>query len=270
MPLKRKVYKPRKTTKKYVKKSGVSSRALTTAIKKTLYKQAETKHSQSDISDYQQIQHNSFINLFPNNILATSPGSNDPTTGNTQNRIGDKITLLKASFRMMIELNERYSDCSYRIMLVKSARGDTPNINTLFKGQSGNKMLDEFNYEKFTLIYQKWGKIKAPPLSMGREAGQDVSTTQPSTGIYYTNTSNNIASRATRIIRFDVPGYKFAKDGIIQYEGPSNGTVQKMYDYNLLIFAYTNYNTLAPTTLTAGYNVLAVNDAFVRLSYKDF
>jgi len=266
--------KKRQTAKKYnttPKKANVSAAKIQAAVRRVIYKHAETKMSQSDISDYQQVQHNSFINIFPNNILNTTPGVNDPTQGNTQNRIGDKISLLKCKIRMMLELNERYSDVTYRIIITKSARGDTPTINTLFKGLSGNKMLDEINYERYTVIFQKWGKIKAPPLSVGRSAAQDTTTTEPSTGIYYNNSVSgaNFLSRATRIIKIDIDGKKFAKDGIIQYEGPANGNLQKFFDYNVFVYAYSNYNTLAPTGITSGYNVLAVNDAYVQLAYKD-
>ena len=264
---KRKYNKKRRgVAKRYgttVAKANISASTLQAAIRRTLYKEAETKNSQSDVSDYQQIQHNSFINIFPNNILATTCGPNDPTSGNTQNRIGDKITLLKCSIRMMIELNERYSDVTYRIIVTKSARGDTPTINTLFKGFSGNKMLDEINYEKYSVIYQKWGKLKAPNLSMGSGTAQDAT----SSGVYYV--ADQRQSRATRILKIDIPGSKFAKGGIIQYEGPTNGTLQKFFDYNVFVYAYSNYNTLAPTSVSSGYNVLAVNDAFVRLYYKD-
>ena len=274
MPPKRKYNNTkRKTVKKYGgrKVAIPAASVLQAAIRRTLYKEAETKNSQSDISDYQEIQHNSFINIFPNNLLNTTPGVNDPTSGNTQNRIGDQITLQSCKIRMMIELNERYSDVTYRIIVTKSSRGDTPTINTLFRGLSGNKMLDEINYEKYSVIYQKWGKIKAPNLSMGRQAAQDASLTQPSTGIYYNSGTieGNFLSRATKIIKINIPGSKFAKGGIIQYEGPTNGNLQKFYDYNVFVYAYSNYNTLAPSGVTAGYNVLAVNDAFVRLSYKD-
>jgi len=261
----------RKIAKKYkapVKEVDASAKTIQKAFRNYLFKHAETKMSQSDISDYQQIQHNSFINIFHNNLLNTSPGVNDPTSGNTQNRIGDKITLLKCKIRMMLELNERYSDVTYRIIITKSARGDTPTINTLFKGLSGNKMLDEVNYERYTVIYQKWGKIKAPNNSVGRAPVQDATTTEPSTGIYYA-AYNNVLSRATKIVKINIDGKKFAKDGIIQYEGPANTTLQKFFDYNVFVYAYSNYNTLAPTTLTSGYNVLAVNDAYVQLLYKD-
>lgn len=260
--------KKRQLAKKYntsPKKANVSASKIQAAVKRVLYKHAETKMSQSDISDYQQIEHNSFKNIFPNNILNTTPGVNDPTTGNTANRIGDKISLLKCKIRMMLELNERYSDVTYRIIITKSARGDTPTINTLFKGLSGNKMLDEINYERYTVIYQKWGKIKSAPVSAGDSATQAGT----STGIYAASSSLNYLSRATRIIKIDIDGKRFAKDGIIQYEGPANGNLQKFFDYNVFVYAYSNYNTLAPTSLTAGYNVLAVNDAYVQLAYKD-
>jgi len=262
----------RKIAKKYkapVKEVDASAKTIQNAFRKYLFKHAETKMSQSDITDYQQIQHNSFINIFPNNLLNTTPGVNDPTQGNTQNRIGDKITLLKCKLRMMIELNERYSDVTYRIIITKSARGDTPTISTLFKGLSGNKMLDEVNYERYTVIYQKWGKIKAPPQSVGRGAIADNTTTEPSTGSYYSDGNRNYLSRATKILKINIDGKKFAKDGIIQYEGPANTTLQKFFDYNVFVYAYSNYNTLAPTSITSGYNVLAVNDAYVQLLYKD-
>jgi len=269
MPPKRTYKKAKRSVaKKYgttVKKANVAASTIQAAVKRVLFKHAETKESQSDISDYQQIQHNSFINIFPNNILNTTPGVNDPTSGNTQNRIGDKISLQKCTIKMMLELNERYSDATFRIIITKSPRGDTPTINTLFKGHSGNKMLDEINYERYSVIYQKWGKIKAAPLSVGYSATQDGT----SSGIYYSAENRIFASRATRTVIIKLDGTKFAKDGVIQYEGPANNTLQKFYDYNVFVYAYANYNTLAPTSISAGYNVMAVNDAFVRLTYKD-
>jgi hypothetical protein len=42
------------------------------------------------------------------------------------NRIGDKTNLRGISLKMMIELNERFSDVTYRLILVCSSKGDTP------------------------------------------------------------------------------------------------------------------------------------------------
>ena len=40
---------------------------------------------------------------------------------------------------MTIELNERYSDETFRFLFVKSAKGDILTVDTLFNGQSGNE-----------------------------------------------------------------------------------------------------------------------------------
>lgn len=245
--------------------ANVNASVLQAAVRRTLFKNAESKTSQFNGTDAQQVSHNSFINIAPNNVLATSQGLGDPENSLVQNRIGDKITLLKAQFRMMIEINPRFSDVSYRILLVKSSRGDTPTSSTLFNGLSGNKMLDTINYERFSVIYQKWGKIKAGPESSGRAYILDDSVLNPYTGITEAGNDKFHQSAATKIIKFDVPGSKFAKDGIIQYGG-DNLAVQKFFDYNLLIYAYSNY----ATSSAEGYYCLTVNDYFHRLVYKDF
>lgn len=267
MPPKRKYNNTRrKVAKKYgvkPKRANTAASTIQAAVRRALYKNAETKHAQTSGSDYRQIEHNSFINL-DNAILYTEQGVTDPSANSFYTRIGDEISLIKVDFAMMLECNERYSDVSYRIMLVKSARGDTPTLATLYNGLSGNKMLDTLNYERYSVIFQKWGKIKAPNMSVG-DAPSQAGT---STGIYVGATAAaNYLSRATKIVKFSVPGTKFAKNGKIIYDG--QGTAAKFFDYNLLIFAYANYNTLAPSGLTAGYNVLAVNDYYHRLSYKD-
>ena len=70
-------------------------------------------------------------------------------------------------------------------------------------------------------------------------------------------------SRATKVFSITLPGSKFGKNGVIQYENASQQT--KFFDYHLLFFAYSNYSTSA----TLGFYVARVNDAFVRLKYKD-
>ena len=77
-------------------------------------------------------------------FLKTTTGVLDPMVGDG-NRVGDEITLKGISLKLMVELNERYSDVTLRMILVRSAKGDTPTRATLFKGQSGNKMLDTYN-----------------------------------------------------------------------------------------------------------------------------
>jgi len=269
MPPKRPYNKSRrKLSKKYgltVKKANISASVIQSALKRVLFKNAETKQAQISSSDYQQIKHNLFINI-DNEILKTEQGVTDPTTNSNYCRIGDEITLLKAKFCMMLEINERMSDVTYRILLVKSSRGDTPTNTTLWNGLSANKMLDTINYERFSVIYQKWGKIKAAP---NATSGTPADAATIPLGQFYSTASPECQykGRATKIIKFSVDGKKFAKEGKIVYD--SGGTQQKFFDYNLLIFAYANYGTHADTTLVPTYNILAVNDYYHLLKYKD-
>lgn len=267
MPPKRKY---NNTRRKVAKKYGVrpaqankSASVIQAAVRRVLNKNIETKQSQSSLStDYTQIGHNSFANI-DNAVLYTAQGIGAPLANSSACRIGDKITLLSAQFAMMIELNERYSDVTYRILLVRSSRGDTPTTTTLFTGLSGNKMLDTVNTDRYTVLYQKWGKIRPLGMSVGRRGIQDSSVTEPSTGMYLQNDASVTMSRATKIIKFTVPGSKFAKGGVIQYNDASGD--QKFFDYNLLVYAYSNFTTSS----ALGYNVLAVNDYYHLLKYKD-
>ena len=77
-------------------------------------------------------------------------------------RLGDEINLKGVGFKLMSEGNERYIDVTFHIILVKSAKGDIPTLATSFNGLSGNKMLDTFNNERFTLLFSKYVKIVAP------------------------------------------------------------------------------------------------------------
>ena len=117
----------------------------------------ETKSGVKSYTDGTQIYHNDFV-VIDSNPLATSLGSSDAES--TQGtRIGDRVSLKGLSFQGMLELNERYSDVTFRIMFIKSAKGDTPTKANMFQGCSSNQMLDKFNTERFTLVAQKFMKI---------------------------------------------------------------------------------------------------------------
>jgi len=162
----------------------------------------------------------------------------------------------------MLELDQRYTDVSYRIMVVKSAKGDTPTAASMFRGISGNKQLDDFNYERYSIIYQKFGKLKATNTGgihyMGGASYVGSGLIETTAGVQTTQ------SRATKIIRFTIPVSKFSKNGIIQYE--NGGAQQKFFDYNIFIYAYSNY----ATSEALAWQVMWVNDFFTRIHYKDF
>jgi len=63
---------------------------------------------------------------------------------------------------MMLELNERYSDVTFRMMVVRSAKGNTPDGSSPWQGASGNKMLYTFNTQRYSILRTKYVKITSP------------------------------------------------------------------------------------------------------------
>jgi len=174
-------------------------------------------------------------------------------------RIGDQINLVGVTFAMMLEWNERYSNVTFRLMVIRSAKNDTPTNDTLWQGASGNKMLDTFNTERFTVLYTKYIKMVAP--NMAIQTGEASSQT---TGSGFTlRTSNTQQSRPTRIVKFFVPGKRFTRDRILQYE--NNSQQVKFFDYHFCIYAYSNFST----SELLGFNVGRLNDCYIKMHYKD-
>ena len=168
------------------------------------------------------------------------------------------MSVIRRSIAALIELNERYSDVTVKVVVVKSAKGDEPTQSTLWQGASGNKMLDNFDTERFTILKSKMMKLKAPNMAIQASGAQTVGSGFTQGG------TEHVQSRATRIFSVSIPGAKFMKRGIIQYE---NGSSQpKFYDYHLCFFAYSNYSTVDGSV---AYNVARVNDAFTKLYYTD-
>jgi len=190
----------------------------------------ETKSGTRTIGGGDQYLHNTLY-VVNSTFLQTTNGTMD-IENNTGQRIGDKISLVGVKFTLMFELNERYSECTFRLMVIRSAKGDTPNIGTLWQGASANKMLDTFNTERFTVLHSKYVKLTAPNMGIDPALIQVLGSGFASGG--------EVISRATRIVKFWVPGKKFSKSGILQYE---NGSAQvKFFDYHFLIYAYSNFN----------------------------
>jgi hypothetical protein len=229
-------------------------------VQKMLKQKIETKQSTTIYTDGTQVFHNNFVELeAASTFLRTTIGTGDPMIG-TGNRIGDEINLKGISFKMMIELNERYSDVTFRLMCIRSAKGDIPTRDTLFKGMSGNKMLDQVNVERYSLIYNKYFKIKAP--NSGTLGTQYVFETGGASGVYQQDSANTVISRATKIVKFWIPGNKFGKNGRLMYENGSIFQV-KFYDYTLVLYAYSNFSTLET------FQVGRVNDVVKTMYYTD-
>jgi hypothetical protein len=169
------------------------------------------------------VSHNNFIELEnAGTFFSTVSGTADPMTG-IGNRIGDEITLKGIMFKMMLELDIKFSDVTARILLIKSAKGDVPTRATLFAGVVANKMLDNFNRERYTIMAQKFVKMKASERgTYGAEVGRVLPLpVVPNFGFNSAADAETIQSRTTKIVKFYVPGAKFGRNGLIKYENAS-------------------------------------------------
>jgi len=244
--LRRFVKKGRKSFTK--KRSGLTLQNVAKRLK-MMTKTIETESGVTQVSDGTQYVHNT-LNIVNNTFLRTTNGNVDveDTIG-----IGDQVNLVGVSFTMMLELNERYSDVTFRLMVIKCAKGDTPSTASLWQGASGNKMLDTFNTERYIVLHTKYVKIKAPNLGIEPQLIQEAGGGRAIGPVQI--------SRATKIVKYFIPGKRFTRDGILQYENVSQQT--KFFDYHFCIYAYSNYST------TELFNVGRMNDCFNKMHFKD-
>jgi len=117
-------------------------------------------------------------------------------------------------------------------------------------------MLGTFNSERFTILFSKYVKMKSPFFGVQPTGLQQVGSGFASV--------TPIQSRVTRIVKFFIPGQKFTKSGVIQYE--NQGTQVKFFDRHFMLYAYSNFST---DTVPAAYFVGRMNNCFIKMYYKD-
>ena len=154
------------------KKRGIN-KAIHAQFQKMFNKNVETKESVSTANDGAEMFHNT-IYVRKSDLLLTTQGTADPKDANASNRIGDKVLLRGLSVKVMFELNERYSMATFRIFIVKSAKGDVPTNGTLFNSVTGNKMIDTLNKERYTILASKTFTIKQSSTGMVESGIQEV------------------------------------------------------------------------------------------------
>jgi len=258
MPFRRK-YRPGRAGRlgpKYVKSKlgkrrrssvfgGVSKRL------KRVERTMETKESTFNLGN-QQVPHNN-VYIWGANILETNNGAGDPMSG-LGSRIGDQLTLKGLAATFFVEASLERSKVHFRIMLLRGARGATFNRADIFKGMSGNKMIDQLNTEKYTVVAQKRFNVSAS------NAVASAIPVLPGTGVPTASTPAGITGN--KIVKFWIPGRKFGRGGVIKYENISGNV--KFYDYRWVILAYDWYGTAQDIN-----NVGFINEAWSKMYFKD-
>lgn len=221
---------------------------------KRLNSMIETKESVQITGTNLSLPHNNIyetgINPFALNI-----GASDPMSGTGQ-RIGDKISCRGVLIKGFMENALSRPKVHYRIMLVRGAKGETFNRANLFKGITGNKIIDQMNTERFSIVASKKFTISA---------SASAAATVSATGVPLSGISSGVdtAGQGTKAWSMWVPGKKFGRNGNIQYENLSVSQV-KFYDYRIVVLAYDWYGTAQDVN-----NVGKINEMYCKMYFKD-
>lgn len=143
------------------------------------------------------------------------------------------------------------SKVHFRVMLIRMAKGDTVSRSTLFQQRSTNKMIDTVDTDRYTIVWQKRFNV-TPPNSVAQNANAAGETLDARIGI----TGNTI-------INAWIPGRRFAKRGVVQYENNNTSQV-KFYDYRIAVLAYDWFGTPQDVN-TVG----RVNELYTTIYFKD-
>lgn len=221
-----------------------------------LERMIETKEGQWCSANNIGIEHNNVKTITKDDTGVLNPfqctqGAQDPMNKDGMNRVGDRISVKGMLVKGMIEGALSRSKVYFRIMLIRAAKGDTINRTTLFKGKSDNKMLDQINTERFSVVWQKILNVLPP-----NPAPTAVDLAGVPTGTVPAITGN-------RLFKAWIPGAKFGRGGNIQYEDGS-ATQVKFYDYRFVVLAYDWYGTPQDVN-TVG----RVNEMYSVLYFKD-
>lgn len=184
------------------------------------------------------------------NPFASQRGVDD-VMGIGGNHIGDMIYVKGVMLRGFFENALGRARVYYRVMVVKCAKGDVPTRTNLFKGDSDNKMIDQINTERYSIVAQKTFTISTSnvaPLTVG-------ATGVPSSG--------TTAGIATKTFKMWIPGSKFGRGGNLQYENGSADQI-KFHDFRLVILCYDWYGT--PQDIN---DVGKINDLYFKVYFKD-
>jgi len=211
-------------------------------------KTIETKESNVSLANV-QLPHNN-VYLWNQNPFNMGYGTGDPMSGAGM-RIGDHVAIKGLKTKFFIECALARSKVYFRIMLLRGAKAETFTRATIFKGGSGNKMLDDVNTERFTIVAQKIVTCTGTNPTAGSAGITGVPNTETTAGM----TGN-------KIVKFWIPGRKFGRNGAIQFENASDQV--KFFDYRWVIVAYDWYGTPQDAN-----NVGFLNEAMQRVYFKD-
>jgi len=272
MAYKKKAFKRSKKTlsrKLYGKKPGglplFNSRAATKLIKSVQNRQLETKTTITNYSDGRQVAHMALFDLDSEPFI-TGQGVQDPTgtANNTtalNNRIGDEILAKGVRYKIFLENNERFGQVHHRFIFVKMERGAA--ITDIWCGRSDNKLIDDINHERVTVMMDKTFKISAPNAGANMAVAGSINYALLGSGTYGTGGPNDSVALlpGSKIVTLYIPYHKSNTYKKLIYKSATN--TPKFYDYHLLYMPYVLQNT------SILLDVAKINDMQKVFYFKD-
>jgi len=189
-----------------------------------------------------------------NNIFTRTNGMDDPQGTSIIKMLGDSFKLQGIACKFFLENPYSRPKTYYRMMFLRGPRGAA--FTDLFKGCCDNKMIDQFNTEKYKIIASKRVTVQAS--NVAAQAAQ-IGGNEPMTTV--TATSAEYGGIGSKIVSFWIPGTKITKSGVINYENNANDV--KFYDYKWVCLCYDWNGT--PITSFCG----AINEGYCKLYFKD-
>lgn len=224
-----------------------------------LNRMIEPKHYTWRTSPDQGLAHNQIsvvqqqsggdLNPFRSAIAADDP------MGVGGSRIGDRITVKGMMIRGFFENQYNRPKVFYRVMLIKASKGDTITRASLFQNNTDNKMIDQLNTERYTVLAQKIFTIQCGPAAP-QGVVSELNGEPQATGYVR-------PGPGTKVFNMWIPGYKLAKNGVIQYENNSQTQV-KHFDYRVVILTYDWLATDQDIN-----NIGKINELYTKLYFKD-
>lgn len=237
--MKGKLYRRKRSIAKRVYRKGKSpfnsysrTKQLIKLINKVSLKKAETKQGHFNEENV-NMNHNSGI--LRTNILYTTQGTTDTETGasNFANRIGDEVIARGIKFKFWIANKYDRPNILYRLVIFKYQSLKTPVSSDLWKGANGNKIMDDFDREAFTPLYQRIFKIQ-----MGVSGVLKYNET-------LTTNYDAYKKEAFKYLSVYVP----LKNMKIKYS--DGGNIPKFTNVGMVLIPYDAYGTLTTDTVAS-------------------
>lgn len=233
--MKGKIYRRKRSIAKRVYRKGKSpfnsysrTKQLIKLINKVSLKKAETKQGHFNEENV-NMNHNSGI--LRTNILYTTQGTTDTETGasNFANRIGDEVIARGVKFKFWVANKSDRPNLMYRLVIFKYQSLKTPVSTDLWKGANGNKMMDDFDRESFTPLYQRIFKV---------QQGFSAAVAQE-------NTAYLKSKEAFKYLSVYIP----LKNQKVKYS--DGGNVPKFTNVGMVLIPYDAHGTLTTDTIAS-------------------